>query len=595
MTSLPVTHSSTLTQLFKEQLENEARTLGQSHGILDRGPAFQRWYLTRLLGLSNTEAEQVSCDGPNDLGIDAVWIDSDDVVHFLQFKNPERQSVALPTGEVDKMLSGLHLILNRQHAQIANPTLRELVEDIYQTVPAGYRIHLVTSGTGLNADARAKLNTFVTSLGAQDGFITWRLEDLPFLQDCFYQKTLPTVDSPIELVLDQGPYPVRSADHDSYLFHASGETVANLYRTHGEQLLQQNIRVYQGERATNAVIRRSCTGEDSGRFFHYNNGVTFLCESATWDAFTRKLTLTKAQVVNGGQTARILHAASQDGELKADVLVPIRVITSQGNRDFANNVAVNLNNQNRIEPSFLRSNDPRVIQLANSLASVGWYLERREDEVEQLTPFEQSAAETRIGGPLRGRVIPLKAGIQAYVATYMRQPELAKKNPKRIFLGPGDGGSFDRVFGGDLTAERVVAAQRLAWYVDDFVKQFMTRKRRKQRVADWRREYAEVLGEGLVTEFAEVVDQVVPQCAVFVTAAVFEQAIRVDEQSIDDLLAQLELGDFTPVLRALGDVMRYARGAEQFTNQSWPTLLKSQSFFENLASYIRGARSQGGG
>jgi hypothetical protein len=188
------------------------------------------------------------------------------------------------------------------------------------------------------------------------------------------------------------------------MFHANGIALAELYEENGEQLLQQNIRVYQGDKATNAVIKKTCTGDDSASFFHFNNGITFLCETAGWDGFTRKLTLKKAQIVNGGQTIRVLHSSLNDGQLKEDVLVPLRVITSQGNKEFANNVAVNLNNQNRIEPSFLRSNDPRVIQLANSLASMGWYLERRDNEVNMLTPTEKASVETKIGRPLGGCV-----------------------------------------------------------------------------------------------------------------------------------------------------------------------------------------------
>jgi hypothetical protein len=195
------------------------------------------------------------------------------------------------------------------------------------------------------------------------------------------------------LEIDQAPYQVRSANHDCYIFHTTAKVLAELYKKYGEQLLQQNIRVYQGDRATNAVIRKTAIGSDSGNFFHYNNGVTFLCESAQWDGFTRRLTLKKAQIVNGGQTIRVIYGAYGDSELKSDVIVPVRVITSQGDKEFGNNVAVNLNNQNRIEPSFLRSNDPRIVQLANALASLGWYLERREDEVASLTTSEKSSIE----------------------------------------------------------------------------------------------------------------------------------------------------------------------------------------------------------
>lgn len=367
----------------------------------------------------------------------------------------------------------------------------------------------------------------------------------------------------------------------------NGSALAELYYQYGEQLLQQNIRVYQGDKGTNASIRKTCAGDESGSFFHYNNGVTFLCETAGWDAFTRKLTLRKAQVVNGGQTVRVLYAASKEAALKPNVLVPVRAITSQGNKEFASNVAVNLNNQNRIEPSFLRSNDPRVHQLSGALASLGWYLERRENEVEGLTDTERTSIETRIGHSLAGHVIKLKDATQAYVATFLRQPELAKKNPKRIFMGPQDGGSFEKVFSSELSAEKYIQAQRLAWLVEAFVKQFMTRKRRKDRVADWKAEYKAVLGEKLVKGHSDVLDQVVPQCAVFLSALLFEERIRLRRKDIEDLLKTLDSGDFSILQRDLDALIRYAK-TDTKLSKSWPTLLKSQAFFDNVASYLKG-------
>jgi hypothetical protein len=221
-------------------------------------------------------------------------------------------------------------------------------------------IHVVTSGKGMANESVEKLKAFVEELGGpSDDFFVWTLEDIDHLQDTFYQKRLPTIDKPIVFQLErQPPYQVRSADHDCYMFHTDAATLANLYRAHGEQLLQQNIRVFQGDRSTNAKIRQTCTTAEARNFLHYNNGVTFLCETAQWDQFIGKLTLSKAQVVNGGQTIRVLSKAQAESSLQEGVLIAVRVITSQGDKEFASDVAVNLNNQNRIETSFLRSNEP---------------------------------------------------------------------------------------------------------------------------------------------------------------------------------------------------------------------------------------------
>jgi hypothetical protein len=375
--------STSLLGLFKEQLENESNSLANIHSLTKRGDHLIWWYFSRLRGLSSSSILEIVCDGSNDLGLDAIWIDEDDFVHFYTFKHPQRHQAMFAAGDIDKTLGGLNLVLSRQHQAIANSELRGRVEEIYQTVPSGYRIHVVTSGTGLPEEARIKLSAFVRGLrGPSEEFCRWELEDLAGLQDAFYRKHLPTVEEPIVFDIDLPPYQVRAANHDSYLFHANARVLALMYEKYGEQLLQQNIRVYQGDGATNSLIRKTATIDaEAQNFFHYNNGITFLCETAQWDGFTKKLTLRKAQVVNGGQTIRVLHDAFSSADLKNSVWAPIRVITSQGDKEFASNVAVNLNNQNRIEPSFLRSNDPRVVQLASALASMGWYLERRESEI----------------------------------------------------------------------------------------------------------------------------------------------------------------------------------------------------------------------
>jgi hypothetical protein len=587
-----------LVQLFKEQLENESQSLAKTHNLTKRGDFLIWWYFLKLRNLASADIEQIVCDGGNDLGIDAIQIDDADYVHFYQFKNPENADSSLPGGDVDKLLSGLRLILSRKHQSIANEELKGLVEDIYQIVPAGYRLHLVTSGTGMAQESVEKLQAFVQELGGpSEDFFVWTLEDIEFLQDAFYQKRLPTIDKPLIFQLErQPPYQVRSADHDCYLFHADGATLATLYKEHGEQLLQQNIRVFQGDRSTNAKIRQTCTTDEARNFLHYNNGVTFLCETAQWDQFVGKLTLNKAQIVNGGQTIRVLSKAVADGTIKPGVLIAVRVITSQGDKEFASDVAVNLNNQNRIETSFLRSNEPRVVQLSTALESRGWYLERREDEVSHLSALEIKAIEQRIGHVIDGRVIKLRDGAQAYAATFFRQPELAKKNPKRIFLGIDDGGAFERVFGAGMSAEKFVTAQRLKWVTDAFVEKFMNLKRRKARGVDWKTEYTALLGAELVKEFGDRLDQVVPQCSVFLCALLFEDHIVLRKEEPAVLLTALESPDLSSIIDKLTVLLQFARDNPTSANKSWPTLLKSQPFFENVASYLRGrAGAQGSG
>jgi hypothetical protein len=213
--------------------------------------------------MNRIDIENAICDGAGDLAIDAIFIDENSSrVHFFQFKNPKKPTSGFSTGEVDRVISGLTIIMARKHKSLANQSLIDRIDEIYKIVPSGYSLHLVTSGKGISREAEVKLQNFIDSLKAPTkDFFTYEVEDLKTLQDRFYTGNLPTVDKSILLDLRQAPYMVRAADHDSYIFHVDGYRLAELYESFGEQLLQQNIRGAEGDNSTNRAIFETCTTE----------------------------------------------------------------------------------------------------------------------------------------------------------------------------------------------------------------------------------------------------------------------------------------------------------------------------------------------
>jgi hypothetical protein len=528
-----------LLPLFKEQLEAEGEKIAKTHNLEIRGHVLIYWYFTRLLDFSEAEVAEVFCDGGGDLGIDAIWIDDEDLVHFYQFKHPEDSAKGIAGTDVDKMISGLRLILLRRHDQIANPELRARLDEVYQQVPKGYRIHLVSSGGGVSDESRAKLNAFCDELkNPSQSIVEWDEQPLTYLQELFYEQNLPAVSDPLKFDIVIPPYMLRSGSAECYMFSVPGHVLARLYNEHKEGLLQRNIRVDQGDTATNRSIEETCSSSEPKNFLHFNNGITFLCEKAVYDAFQRTLTLDKAQVVNGGQTIRAIHRAFTKTSLNEDVVVPVRAITSSGDKDFANNVAVNQNNQNQVGTGFLRSNDKLVVQLDHALASHGWYLERREGELKNMTPAERAAVEHRIGQSLEGRCIRLKEGAQAYTSTFYGQPEIAKKNVKKIFLSVDDGGYYERIFSIDMTAEKVIIAHQLKAFVDEFVRDFAAARRKFQ--ADDKAGYENVLGKELTSRHSDVIHQVMPQCVLFVCGSIFRDLTELQKKDPSEITAILQ-------------------------------------------------------
>lgn len=592
MGAVPLPTTSPLLALFKEQLEAECAQIKAKYSLKKRGDELLYWYFMRLNDLSDNDVDGIYCDGGGDLGIDAIWIDEGDLVHFYQFKNPESASDSYPTGEVDKTISGLRVILNRNHQEIANPDLKARVEEIYQSLPKGYRVHFISSAGPLEKEARTKLNSLVTELsGPSASIFEWDQQPLTALQEMFYQQNLPAVKDPIRLDCPRQPYTVRSGVADCYLFHVTGKVMAGLYEEHGESLLQRNIRVGQGDTATNKAIEATCNSADSANFLHFNNGVTFLCATATFDSFLQVLTLEKAQVVNGGQTVRALHRSMVAESLKGDVLVPARVITSSGDKDFANNVAVNQNNQNPMGSSFLRSNDQRVVQLDHAMASLGWYLERREGELKASTAEEKAAIEKRIGKPLEGRAISLKEAAQAYTATFYGQPEVAKKNVGRIFSAVADGGHFERIFSSEMTAEKVITAWQIKIVVDDFVKRFSSARKKLQPSDDVSEAYKPILGKVLTEESKDSIHQVMPQCSLFLCGILYKDMVDLEGLDPNKVPEILKISGQQRMQDLLYHLVVFAKNNKDKANKSWPVLLKSNAFFTYVCTYLQGIRA----
>lgn len=578
-------HSPLLT-LFKEQLEAECSKLRQEYDLSKRGDLLVYWYFTCLLDLSDADVVGIVCDGFGDLGIDAIWIDDETFVHFYSFKNPMQAIKGFAGGDVDKMISGLRLILDRKHDQVANKELTARLADVYQQIPRGYRIHFVTSGSGLSQESIVKLNAFVAELsGPAKDMFAWVEEPLGTLQQRYYQQTLPSVEDSLRFDLDAAPYILSAGAADSYFFHVNGLRLAELYKTHGEGLLQRNIRIDQGETSTNRSIETACTGPHAANFLHFNNGVTFLCKQAKYDAIHRVLVLENAQVVNGGQTIRAISRANNGGTLDSAVLVAARAVTSSGNHDFANNVAVNQNNQNRLGTGFLRSNDQRVVQLAHALSARGYYLERREGELKTLSEEEKGKICEQIGKQsLPGNTIRLKEGAQAYTATFLQQPEVAKKDPRKIFLSLEDSGQFETIFSADMTAEKVIVAHRIKNCVDDLVRRFARIRRRLQERDDVQQAYTPVIG-GQLAAYRDI-HQVIPQCSLFVCGVLYRDLVGIREKSFSSIPGILERVGDELLQEYLGLVVKYARENEDRADRSWPTLLKSNAFFGFVTSYL---------
>jgi len=199
-----------------------------------------------------------------------------------------------------------------------------------------------------------------------------------------------------------------------------------------------------------------------------------------------------------------------------------------------------------------------------------------------MLPEELQELEGRFGSPFSKHVIPLKDGMQAYVATYYGEPQLAKKDPAKIFTD--DGGSFSKILQSDLTAEKFRDAYRLSRLVSGEVDRFKRLKRKRYSdEAERKTAYGTEIGTFIDPVFPEL-DLAVPQISIFGMALLFEKNKVAGVDSLKEFADKVSV-DPTPIWRCFVELISARRVLN--TEQSWPTLLKSGTFYRDAVAHLK--------
>ena len=162
------------------------------------------------------------------------------------------------------------------------------------------------------------------------------------------------------------------------VFEMKGDDLAQLVDEASVRLFALNIRGYLRETVVNENMKVTLRKAPQN-FLYFNNGVTFVCDNATFedpDANDR-LTLINPQIINGQQTTRVLHEV--DRKIAGRAMVVVRVIViprgSTGRRQEAliSNVVQATNWQNSIKLSDLQSNDLQQVKIERGFRQLGTY------------------------------------------------------------------------------------------------------------------------------------------------------------------------------------------------------------------------------
>jgi hypothetical protein len=176
-------------------------------------------------------------------------------------------------------------------------------------------------------------------------------------------------------------------------------------------------------------------------FYYFNNGISALCEEFHFEPKSKKLQITKLQVVNGAQTVGAIRYANSE-QLK-NVLVLVK-LTAVRHAHRETGIAASLiktnNTQNTLRAPDFRSNDKIQLWLEQKFKSTKPRGELPQIAYGRKRPYPRSSAAQS--------VLKLQDLGKIRYAWY-HDPRIPISDPAKLFLLPEEGGLYGFSFGSD--------------------------------------------------------------------------------------------------------------------------------------------------
>lgn len=494
------------------ELVTSLASLDEASGLDKDRAVLLLWFLRGAVGLEELDAYDYICDGDDDNGVDALFLEErqgdDDVetlvIYQSQFTEAPRD---LGPTKLERLLAAANHFkttgaLGALLAGRLEPALRRLTHKFglpaklaRGEIEAGrlrIRLVLVTTGVLLPETSRA---VDAANSAEGEGYLT--VYDLSRLARLAEVIAVP--ESEVEKI-------VLSAPPDNRLIvetHENGNRVAvvpvrasELVAWEGleeRKLFELNVR---GELKRNrvrdqldAAIRRQGDHRD---FLASHNGMTIVCERFD-DTDPDHVIAFRPSIVNGAQSATAFLRGAGDGVLTDELQVFVKLVEVQGRPQFASSVSARSNTQNAVNPRNLVANTGPQRRLAAEFVDrfPGVYYEIKPD----ATRRAEAAAEGK-------RIVANDEAAQLLCTVFVQEPWLAVK---RTSLFEAD--DHPRIFSQGIHAEHVMLCLELADAVDGHRERVPERYRRSWKLTKLVLVY--LVGQVLRSdpELADVIDR----------------------------------------------------------------------------------------
>lgn len=409
-------------------------------------------------GLSITEIESSITDGPDDQGIDAIYIeengDENNIVYIIQSKLCMQRDKFLDTSfssnEVDKLLNKFDtIIVNQKFRDQANPRLRDKLDEIKRTDNKVYRIILLT--TAANPPVKAAYERIEEELGDYNknkDFVSIEFVGIGALVSLLPSLKDIKIDFKIQLEGDVIDCP--SGNTRVLVGRTQASDIAEVVKKEGQRLFDRNIRIYlkKSNPVNRKILETASSEKMSQYFFILNNGITVVCDEFVYMGNQRSplISVKGGQIVNGGQTSNSLFECYVNNKLSKNTEVLVRIIQTK-DTDIVGMVTEATNSQTSVRSPDLHSNDQVQKKIQSYIISkYDLYYETKKNEFQGKVPSKKR--------------IDKETAAQAYYSYAMGEPVKAKANKSKLFSE-----YYDTIFNDRLLKENEVDKFLLAYEI----------------------------------------------------------------------------------------------------------------------------------
>lgn len=337
-------------------------TLFGKHAVPGRtdSRAFLGWFLANYFRLEPSTVEDSICDGPDDKGIDGIYVDTTlETIYVLQTKMYQKDTKTLG----DSVLREFAGTLGQFHSEesvaalaqsTGNTELRGLIEGeaIGAKLSDGFEVRgLFVTNVPLDANGLA----FSQGHGGISVYDRERLQN-----DWLPLEDTEPVDEEVAFHLDGlGVIQYQTPEATVYVVSLRGSELVELAGIENQSLFAWNVRQSLGRTKVNkAIAENVASPTEHKNFMLYHNGLTILATDVVLDEGADALRINRYSVVNGAQSLSTLHEKKK--VVTDELRLLARVVNLPPASDLAAMITRNSNNQNAIGARDLQSNS--VIQ-----------------------------------------------------------------------------------------------------------------------------------------------------------------------------------------------------------------------------------------